>query len=136
VYDVISQSHAYEFHCCTHIPRLAQMLWLHFVLGPGKMRVTNSMDVFTFPHQSVWHYFYAPNTFIVVYHEKRFFIHYIETKLNLLPYVLMFLHSVHTVLMVHILYSVLLTYYCLHIFHFFCVTLPLGIGPVAVVNHL
>jgi hypothetical protein len=26
VYEVISQSHAYEFHCCTHTPRLAQML--------------------------------------------------------------------------------------------------------------
>jgi hypothetical protein len=26
VYDVISQSHAYEFHCWTQIPRLAQML--------------------------------------------------------------------------------------------------------------
>jgi hypothetical protein len=52
---------------------------------------------------------------------------------NLLPYVLMFLHSVHTVLILRILYSVLLMYYCLRIVHFY-VTLPPGIDPIAVGN--
>jgi hypothetical protein len=39
----------------------------------------------------------------------------------LIPYVLMFLHSVHTVLLC-ILYSVLLMYYCLRIVHCLCNT--------------
>jgi hypothetical protein len=51
----------------------------------------------------------------------------------LLPYVLMFLHSVQSVLLLLILYSVLLciTIYILFIFY---VTLPPGIGPIAVGN--
>jgi hypothetical protein len=39
----------------------------------------------------------------------------------------------HFVLLLHILYSVLLIYYCLRIVHFY-VTLPPGIGPTAVRN--
>jgi hypothetical protein len=38
----------------------------------------------------------------------------------LLPYVLMLLHSVYSVLLLSILYSVLLMYYCLHIVHCLC----------------
>jgi hypothetical protein len=51
----------------------------------------------------------------------------------LLPHVLRFLHSVHSVLILRILYSVLLmySYYCLRIVHCL-VTLPPGIGPIAV----
>jgi hypothetical protein len=82
VNEVTSQSHAYEFHCCTHIPRLAQILWLHFVLGPGKMRITNSMEVFTLSYQWAWYYFYVPSIFTVVYHEREFLINYNETKLR------------------------------------------------------
>jgi hypothetical protein len=48
----------------------------------------------------------------------------------LLSYVLMFLHSV---LMLRILYSVLLMYYCSVLFIVY-VTLPPGIGPIAVGN--
>jgi hypothetical protein len=40
----------------------------------------------------------------------------------LLPYVLMSLHSVHSVLLLLILYSVLLMYYCLRIVNFLCRT--------------
>jgi hypothetical protein len=39
----------------------------------------------------------------------------------------MFLHSVHSVLMLHILYSVLFMYYCLR-------TTATGIGPIPVGN--
>jgi hypothetical protein len=45
----------------------------------------------------------------------------------------MFLHSVHSVLMLRILYSVLLMYYCSVLFVVY-VTLPPGIGPIAVGN--
>jgi hypothetical protein len=43
------------------------------------------------------------------------------------------LHSVHSVLMLGILYSVLLMYYC-SVLVIVYVTLPLGIGPIAVGN--
>jgi hypothetical protein len=50
----------------------------------------------------------------------------------------MFLHSVYSVLLLLILYSVLLMYYCLcivHCLHYVTlVTLPLGISPIAVGN--
>jgi hypothetical protein len=45
----------------------------------------------------------------------------------------MFLHSVHFVLLLLILHSVLLMYYCLRTAHSY-VTLPPGIGPIAVGN--
>jgi hypothetical protein len=51
----------------------------------------------------------------------------------LLPYVLMFPHFVHSVLLLLILYSVPLMYYCSRIVNFY-ETLPLGIGPIAVSN--
>jgi hypothetical protein len=41
--------------------------------------------------------------------------------------------QIHTVLMLRILYSVLLMCYCLRIVHYY-VTLPPGIGPIAVGN--
>jgi hypothetical protein len=47
----------------------------------------------------------------------------------LLLYVLMFLHSVHSVLILHILYSVLLMCYYSVLFIVY-VTLPPGISPI------
>jgi hypothetical protein len=51
-----------------------------------------------------------------VFHSFCFLMYY------LILYVLMFLHSVHSVLMLRILYSVLLMYYCLRIVHCLCNT--------------
>jgi hypothetical protein len=45
----------------------------------------------------------------------------------------MFLHSVHSVLLLRVLYSVQLMYYCLRMFIVY-ETLPLGISPIAVGN--
>jgi hypothetical protein len=47
--------------------------------------------------------------------------------------ILVFLHSVYSVLMLRILYSVLPMYYCSVLFIVY-VTLPPGIGPIAVGN--
>lgn len=33
-YDVIEQSHIWEFHCCTHTPLLSQVLWLQRLPEP------------------------------------------------------------------------------------------------------
>jgi hypothetical protein len=57
----------------------------------------------------------------------RFLMYY------LFSYVLMFLRSVQSILMLRILYSVLLIYYCSVLFIVY-VTLPPGIGPIAVGN--
>jgi hypothetical protein len=50
------------------------------------------------------------------FHTFSFLMYY------LLPYVLMFLHSVHSALMLRILYSLLHMYYCLRIVHCLCNT--------------
>jgi hypothetical protein len=50
-----------------------------------------------------------------IFRYLQFFHSFCFLMYYLLPYVLMFLHSVHSVLLLLILYSVLLMYYCLRI---------------------
>jgi hypothetical protein len=62
-----------------------------------------------------------------VFHSFCFLMYYLR------PYVLKVLHSVHSVLLLLVLYSVLLMYYYSALF-IVCVTLASGIGPIAVGN--